>query len=79
VSILAGTDITNPEAIAETLTKVVEAHANIPVLRQQVQAGIQKVNQIGSYLDELMNQPFDSMERAQKLRQLIVDCRNYGG
>lgn len=76
---LLGTNFTTAEGISDALAKAQEVHATIPALRINYMSAVQKVHDIGSYLDELLSNPIDSMERAQKLRQLIVDCKNYGG
>lgn len=78
-TLLGGTDVSNPTDVADTLSKIIEVHANLPRLQQSATAAIQKVRDIGTYLNELLSEPTSSMERAQKLRQLVIDCRNYGG
>lgn len=77
LSLLEGTNLGDPQSIAETLQKAVVAHATIPILQQRISESLMKVGEIGSYLEELINNSPNTMERAQKIRQLIEDCKNY--
>jgi hypothetical protein len=78
ITMLSGATLSDPQSIADTLNKAVEAHATIPALRQARITAIQKVKDIGNYIEQLFDEPLN-YERAQKVRQLIIDCKNYGG
>jgi hypothetical protein len=79
ISLLEGTDLGDAQSIADALSKATEVHATLPALQASQRAAIAKVKEIGSYLAQLLNEPASSMSRAQKLRQLVVDCQTYGG
>lgn len=79
IDLVQGATSLDAQGISEYLSKAVEAHANIPRLQAIIDERTQKVKDIGAYLENLADQPADSMKRAKDMRQLIQDCKNYGG